>query len=246
VDSSNVTAVTNLSTTVVSSATGTNDTSAGTGLITTYVEKVAQTTNTTTVNTTTAQTIITALSTVVNSNTSSLISPSTVDTTIQTVKKLLDTATASGDVQTALQNIGTVVDGLITVQQTTSDAQTASALRELVQDTLLSSLNSTTNVSVQISSPSFSAYATVGTPQQTLAVAGIDVPSSIVTSTGTDISNSPYDALSFLSSFFLYSLLSSLYLSHSYLCRSLLLSLSLSLSFSLTRLISFFLVLSPL
>lgn len=104
----------------------------------------------------------------------------------------MDAATASGDVQSTLQAIGTVVDGLITVQQNTSDTLVAAQLRNIVQDALLSTLNSTSNTSVQVSTASFSAYASQGTPAEVLSQAGIDVPSSIATEAGTDITNNKY------------------------------------------------------
>ncbi len=152
-----------------------------------YLAVLTQSANSATLDPNSAQTLMTALATVVNTNTSNLLSSEAVNSAIDSINRLLDPALVTSDSQ--LSAIGTVMDGLIDSQLNSTDTAIAEALRQVVQNALLTTLTQT-NAPVTFESESFTAYAASGQPQNVLAGTGIDVPLTVVTANGTDITNS--------------------------------------------------------
>ncbi len=149
-----------------------------------YLALLTQSANLANLDSNSSQTLMTALATVVSKNTSDLLTSEAVNSAIDSINRLLNVTSNS-----QLSAIGTIMDGLIDSQLNSTDTAIAEALRQVVQNALLTTLTQT-NAPVTFESESFSAYAASGQPQNVLAGTGIDVPLTVVTANGTDITNS--------------------------------------------------------
>ncbi len=162
IDPTNTTAVANLGGAVANTLQNVT-TSSGEQLVDAYVSVVSTGASSSTLDAEGAQTLLTALAAVVNTNTSSLLSTASVLSTIESISKLLQ---PDGSItNTQLDNVGVIMDGLINSQLNTSDAAVANALRQSVQNTLLTALTAT-GAPVILESQSFTSYAALGQPQE--------------------------------------------------------------------------------